>query len=189
MPINRIKEVEMILKGPLDIRLGELLLGEGALQSDRELWHRRALTPEINHETFTDLELLRALLFESTPLIISAPDDEGPVVLDAELVRFPYTIHSANGGKVYRSATGFACFALRLVPRSGGRIAAVELDESGVGVSNLVVETGRRLTAEFGNGKLWFDLYNYPGPHGLGTLQPPRSYEPELTINDEEAID
>ena len=140
----------------------------------------------------SDLEVLRALLFESTPLIInviSVAEVESTVMLDVEMARFPYTIHSARGGVVYRSATGFACFALRLVPTSG-RIVAVELDdETSVGVSKLVVETGRRMSAEFGSGKLRFDLYVRPGPHGLGPLQPPKSYEPEVTIHDEDAID
>lgn len=179
----------MLLKGPLDVCLGDLLLGEGALQSDRELWYRKAIMPEINHETFSDLDLLRALLFESTPVIISAADDEGPVVLDAELIRFPYTIHSAKGGEVYRTATGFACFALRLVPRPGGRIVAVELNgESHVAVNELVMEPNHGLFAEFGNSHLWFELYFKPAD-SLPPLRPPKKYQAEVTIHDEDAID
>lgn len=179
----------MILIGPVNLRFGALLIGDDTLQADRERWKGKAIMPDIVGKDISDLEVLRALLYESTPVIISVAEGGGPITLDVELMRFPYAIHSAKGSVVYGSATGFACFALRLVPLSG-RIAAVELDdESSVGVSKLVVETGRRLSAEFGNGKLRFDLYISPGPHGLGTLQPPRSYKPEVMIDDENSID
>ena len=176
----------MILKGNVCLRFGESLLREEDLLADRQQWSGKALMPDIVGKDMSDLEVLRALLYESAPVVISATEGGNPITLNVELMRFPYAIHSAKGGVVYRSQTGFLCFALRLVPTSG-RIVSVELDDSHVGVSKLVVETGRRLSAEFGGGKLRFDLYISPGPHGLGPLQPPKRYLPEVTT-DEDAI-
>lgn len=63
----------MRLVGPVVIRFGGgLIFDELSLAADRERWEGMALMSGIGGKTFADEGVLRALLFESTPLIVTA---------------------------------------------------------------------------------------------------------------------
>lgn len=88
------------------------LITERMLDEDRSKWGTTALLTGTNnfHQSDTDEGVLRKALNELTPLTVVGRASGRPLILAAELERFPFTI----GG-----VPGYEEYGIRLIPKVG----------------------------------------------------------------------
>ena len=161
------------------IRMGGTLITPETLEADVQRWHGYALLPGIGEDNMgmNDEQLLRQLCFELMPFALTADE---PLVLRAEVMRYPYSI---NGNRAFQ---GFAC---RLMPESG-RITKLETHANTGLAINSQTCTGEGVTMDLGNGALYLEVYFEPHDQaGLPPLRPPMGHREEVVLDPADAID
>ena len=157
----------MIFKGQSKIILGQNVISSQSLEEDRQKWEGLAFIPSVGYKEQPDEILLRILLFETTPIIISSDEAKGELILNAELVRFPYPI---NGN------TNYAEYAIRLIVTSG-EINNICLDDtSDIAFRGIKFNTDKFI-GEFGNSTLHLEIFYFKPKEAL----PPLTQRPAFT--------
>lgn len=156
------------------ILFGGLTITEEDLELYQRRWQGQARKPDIAQSRFSDEEALRALLFESAPVIIEA-GGEGALELRADFARFPYRILRRDEADTDEGEMPFAVYSLRLVPLHG-RVRRVEVLSSAHYLE--VFEGG--VAAEFMSLRL--EIIHRPTTMDLGKLCPTRSYTAEVRL-------
>lgn len=148
------------LIGITGIRIGAELLSLVTLKADAINWRGKVQFPGIRPE-LTDQQLLRQLLVDRIPLTLIA---NTPLVLRAELGRFPYSI---DGNSTFQA------FALRLSPELGKISHFVVRDHpSWLAIEEIFEKTGL-YEFDVGNGSLRLQIYLEPvDPSQLPPLEP-----------------
>lgn len=172
------------------IHFGGHVITSETLKRDAANWRGMALLPGISGDNLSDFEVLRRLLYETTPIIITPDMDAGNLIFQAVLRRWKYSIVTTRMGRPVRTQSGFSNFSIRLVP-SAGKVRLVTLDRSShCAVNGFVVDARESVQAEFGNGSVHLELYFHPGPTaGISSISQPAGHQPVVTIAEEDAID
>lgn len=152
----------MRLLGNVEICFQKEVITEKDLKFFRGKWKGKAILPGIIHQRYTDKEVFYALTYETIPLTIANDDKNGPLVFEATLRRFPYSI---NGD------ASFANFGLRFVPKCG-HVKSINLDKNWTVAINSLSASSEGLLVDFGNGSLHLEIFYKPIEHKLEEIVP-----------------
>ncbi|OGM15490.1 hypothetical protein A2V56_03775 [Candidatus Woesebacteria bacterium RBG_19FT_COMBO_42_9] len=163
------------IAGVSGVRLGDMLITYEEMTDQTSRWKHYSVDPGLGIEKLRlpDEQILRMLLHEVTPLEIKGEaEGGGPLVLNAHLKRFPYSI---NDERHYQA------FSLRLAPASG-RIESVSIKLGSSNNLDIVHFEGnsKRIVYELGYGEtfrleLLFEALGEDLP-----LQPPTNYQESI---------
>lgn len=142
----------MKLSGNVSIVFENKVITDHVLAMYRKKWKGYAIIPGVNDSSRSDEEILHALLFETTPLMIIGDESADPLILEASLKIFPYSI---NGNQE------FASFGLRFMPKQG-IVKSVELDDDWKIAINAFSMSSERFSINLANGCLHMEVFFKP---------------------------
>lgn len=128
------------------------------------------LTKAGNHLEATPEQILRMLIHETLPFSIKAKDTKS--ILQAELVRFPFSINGLWNFEVY---------SCRLMPHVG-QIQKVELHEDHHLEVGELTFSEECVTVQLNKGLLYLEIYFQQPTEKLPKLQPPLGYRENIIV-------